>query len=187
MSLEESFLERTDYLIAKGQKILERNADRRARKNVKTPEIDKDEGAFVEWQYQSIGFLVNALGRDHVYTRGFAHKAITKLDTSIQSGLGILRAVREDIEGGYLSDLRTLISAEVFTDFLDMAEHLHKSGYVHPAASLAGAVLEDGMRKIAAANNINLKAREDLSSLNQKLANATVYNRLMQQKLQPWI
>ena len=33
-------------------------------------------------------------------------------------GQSILRSVREDVEVGYLTDIRTLISAGVFTDFL---------------------------------------------------------------------
>lgn len=105
----------------------------------------------------------------------------------VKTGQGILRAVREDVEGGYLTDIRTLISAEVFTDFLEMAEHLHDNGYKDPAASLTGAVLEDGLRKIADANIVKLKAREDLSSLNSKLVSADVYNNLMRKKIQVWI
>ena len=67
-----------------------------------------------------------------------------------------------------------------------MADHLHEAGYKDPAASLAGAVLEDGMRNIAKSTGIKVKAKEDLSSLNQKLAQASVYNRLTQKKLQVW-
>jgi hypothetical protein len=75
----------------------------------------------------------------------------------------------------------------VFTHFLEMAEHLYENGYIHPAASLTGAVLEDGMRKIAGANNIAVRSADDLGALNQKLAQANVYNRLKQQQLQPLI
>ena len=106
---------------------------------------------------------------------------------AVAAGIGILKAVKEDLTDDFLSDVRTLISADVFTDFLEMADHLHQNSYIHPAASLAGAVLEDGMRQIAVANGVNVRAREDLGSLNQKLAAASVYNRLKQQQVQPWI
>jgi uncharacterized protein YfeS len=98
-----------------------------------------------------------------------------------------LRAVREDVKDGYLIEVRTLISAEVFTDFLEMAEHLHENGYIHAAASLTGAVLENGMRNIASANNIVVRSADDLGALNQKLVQANIYNRLKQQQLQPLI
>jgi hypothetical protein len=60
----------------------------------------------------------------------------------------ILRSIRVDVEEGYLTGKRTLISAEVFTDFLEMAEHLDHNGYKSTTAYLTGAVLEDGLRKL---------------------------------------
>jgi hypothetical protein len=63
-------------------------------------------------------------------------------------GQSILRSVREDVEDGYLTDIRTLISAEVFTDFLEMAEHLDDNGYKDPTAYSTGAVLEDVCEKL---------------------------------------
>lgn len=187
-ALDERLLQRIDQLIEKGEAIIERNHDRASRsKRVTSEEIDKDNGAFVEWQWQTVNFLANFIGRDNLYTQGFGSQVRTKLDKSVQAGLGILRALREDFESGFLTDIRTLVSAELFDDFLEMAEHLHANGYKDPAASLTGAVLEDGMRRIAGKKGVRLKTREDLSSLNQKLANAEVYNRLTQRRLQPWI
>ena len=67
-----------------------------------------------------------------------------------------------------------------------MAEHLLEKGYKDPTASLIGAVLEDGLRKMAKNNGIQLKRKEDIGSLNQKLADAQVYNRLTQKRVQVW-
>ena len=67
-----------------------------------------------------------------------------------------------------------------------MAEHLLNNGYKDPAASLVGAVLEDGLRRICTTNGIAVKAREDISSLNQKLAQKQVYNPLQQKQIQVW-
>ena len=55
-----------------------------------------------------------------------------------------------------------------------------------PAASLTGAVLEDGLRKIAVANSVDVKSTDDLSALNHKLAQAKIYNRLTQRKIEVW-
>ncbi len=143
-------------------------------------------GAFAEWQAQTLTFLTNLLGSEHVYVERFTTGVQRSASSHAMTGQGILRAVREDIEAGYLTD-RTLISAEVFTDFLEMATHLHNNGYKDAAASLTGGVLKDGLRKIAAAHNVKLKAREDLSSLNSKLVSASVYNDLMRKKVRVWI
>ena len=68
-----------------------------------------------------------------------------------------------------------------------MAEHLLESDYKDPAASLCGAVLEDGLRKIAMKKGIKIKSNNDLNSLNDKCANGGVYNRLIQKKIKVWI
>jgi hypothetical protein len=104
----------------------------------------------------------------------------------VNAGLGILRALREDITERYLRKLVSLAQAEVFTDFLDMAQHLVSQGYKDPSDSLGSAVLEDGLRKIAEKNCVTVKSRDDLNSLNHRCADAGLYNRLMQKRIQVW-
>ena len=80
-----------------------------------------------------------------------------------------------------------MAAAEVFSDFLEQAEHLLEHGYSAPAASLSGAVLENGMRSLAERNGIPVKPRDDLSALNSKLAANNVYSRLRQKQVAVWI
>jgi hypothetical protein len=54
------------------------------------------------------------------------------------------------------------------------------------AASVAGTVLEDGLRRIALVQKVTVKTNDDLSSLNHKLADRQVYTRLVQKKIQVW-
>ena len=42
---------------------------------------------------------------------------------------GALRALRRDYDAGYLFKVQSLVRAEVFADFLEMAEHLLEQGY----------------------------------------------------------
>jgi hypothetical protein len=147
-----------------------------------------DTGQFAEWRTQCLTYLKHLFGGGHTYSVAFE----TDTDSgayqgAVESGIGILRAAREDIGGGYLADVRALISAEVFSDFLEMAQHLFDTGYKDPAAMLAGAVLEDGLRRIGTMRGIKVKNRDDLSALNQKCADAALYNRLVQKGVQVWI
>ena len=105
---------------------------------------------------------------------------------NVKSGKGILQALREDIEAGYLKRIETLVSADIFDDFLEMAQYLLSQGYKDPTASLVGAVLENGLRRMCLAHGITLSVKGDISSLNKKLADAEVYNRLTQKKVQVW-
>ena len=104
----------------------------------------------------------------------------------MEAGIGILKAVCEDLEDGFVTDVRTLVSAEVFTDFLAMAGHLVERGYKDPAASLCGAVLEQGLRRLATNSDVKVRERDDLSTLNQNLAAKGVYTRLVQKRLAVW-
>ena len=42
----------------------------------------------------------------------------------MNAGIGILKALKEDLELGFLTRIKDLVLAEVFTDFLDIASHL---------------------------------------------------------------
>lgn len=147
-----------------------------------------DEGLFYQWKAGALSFLKAVFGSDSTHFQEFKENCKYSNYSDALRGQSVLKAAKEDIEGGYLRKLETLVSADVFTDFLEMAEHLLEQGYKDPAASLIGAVLEDGLRKIAKNNSIQLKSKEDISSLNQKLADAPtpIYNRLTQKRIQVW-
>ena len=184
MNIEEKILKRIAELIQKGENVL-------ATHRPNPPNVIGfpmlDPGKFVEWQTQVLNFLINLLGENHIYVKNFKNNVKSGYKSNVEMGQGILAALKEDISGGYLTDIKTLISAEVFSDFLEMAEHLLENGYKDSAASLCGAVLEDGLRKIATKKGIKVKSSDDLNLLNDKCANGGVYNRLMQKKIKVWI
>jgi hypothetical protein len=99
---------------------------------------------------------------------------------------GILRGLYKDLDSGLLIDIRTIVEAEVFSDLLEMAEHLLENGYKDPAAMLIGAVLEDGLRRIARKHHITVKDDDNISSLNQKLYQKQVFNKLTLQQVKAW-
>ena len=183
MSVDDRLLNRLDELIGKADQVLATHEDPPPNV-IGFPTLDS--GPFAEWQTQSLAFLVNLLGDDHVYVVNFRESVTGGYQGTVEAGKGILTAVREDIAGGYLARLKALVAAEVFTGFVEMGEHLLDAGYKDPAASLAGAVLENGLRQIADQHGVKLKAREDIGSLNSKLAEAGIYTRLMQKKVQVW-
>ena len=104
--------------------------------------------------------------------------------------VGIFKAVKHDIESGMLTNFRSLIQAEVFADFLDMAEHLHMESYKDAAAVLLGAVLEDSLRKVADATGVstlNSKGKPlTIDPLNIELAKKGAYNALVQKQITSW-
>lgn len=183
MSVKDDVLRRLDVLLQKADAVLATHKP--SPPNViGAPTLDSQ--AFTEWQTQSLSYLINLLGPDHTYVDHFRRQVKGGYTGTVRSGKGILQALREDIEAGYLTRIETLVSADIFDDFLEMAAYLLSQEYKDPTASLVGAVLENGLRRICLARGITLSVKEDISSLNKKLADAGVYNRLTQKKAQVW-
>jgi hypothetical protein len=103
---------------------------------------------------------------------------------------GILRAVQHDVKSGLMRNLRGLLQAEIFADFLEMAEHLLHEGYKDAAAVLLGAVLEDSLRKLAATHNVPVTSSGGkaltIDPLNVALAKAGAYGPLVQKQITTW-
>jgi len=175
------FLERVEGLIQKGEEVSATAQVRYSTTNQKFT----DEGLTVEWQTSCLSFLRGNF-KDTPYFERFRDEVKSKFASSTIIGLAILRALKGDIEKGYLTSYRTLVIADVFSDFLDMAEHLLENEYKDPSASLIGAVLESGLRKICNNNKITVKSNDNISSLNKKLADNDVYSRLKQKEIQVW-
>ena len=187
MNSKEEVLARLDTLIQKAESVLlTQKAAPDIISGYNTGRMILDFESFFEWQTQSSVYLSNLLGPDAIYAQQFNAKVDQAVPEDVSIGRGILKGVREDIEGGHLKRIEALVSADIFSDFLDMAGYLLEEGYKDPAASLIGAVLENGLRKICANRGITVKSTEKISTLNQKLANGKVYNRLTQRKLEVW-
>jgi hypothetical protein len=145
------------------------------------------------------GQLIRRLyGIGSQYDQNFQRVLATTLFTSMHSYhyshvselAGILRGVQHDLNSGMLFDLRLLLQAEIFADFLDMAEHLLNSRYKDAAAVLLGAVLEDSLRKLAQSSGVATTGTNGkpltIDPLNAALAKTDVYGPLVQKQITTW-
>lgn len=131
---------------------------------------------------------------DNQYTRatqdlpeglqGFAGFAVVVL-------AGVLRGLRADVEAGYMRTLEELVHADLFSDFLEMAHELQRSGYKDAAAVIAGSTLEEHLRKLAEKNGVAIAkpggAPKKADALNADLAGAAAYNKLEQKSVTAWL
>lgn len=123
-----------------------------------------------------------------------AHETLkSKYDISITVNqlIGILKALRADYEAGHLVAIHELIHADIFSDFLQMANYLIEGNYKDPAAVLAGGTLEEHLRKLCQKNNIEIMKDDShyrtADSLNADLAGANVYSKLDQKSATAWL
>lgn len=149
--------------------------------------VDVDPNALLEWRVKIRNLLAKACGEDSEHYREFIANetkgAYSTYFETLQSLRSVFVAAREDFEGGYVQDFRNLVIAEVFSDILAQASELLSSGYVGPAAVLAGAVLEDELRKSCLAAGIDLPEKPKLDYMNGQLAKANTYNKFTQKRI----
>lgn len=82
--------------------------------------------------------------------------------------------------------IRTLVTADVCADFMEMATHLFEKDYLVSAAALSTAVLEDTLRHIAQANDVAIDQKDTLDPLNNKCAKKGVYTKYWQKMAYGW-
>jgi pyruvate/2-oxoglutarate dehydrogenase complex dihydrolipoamide acyltransferase (E2) component len=104
---------------------------------------------------------------------------------------GVLRALRDDYTAGYLQTVTELVHADLFADFLEMASELQQKNFKDPAAVLAGSVLEEHVRKLAAKSGIDVEkpdgSPKKADTINADLAREEVYSKLEQKSVTAWL
>jgi hypothetical protein len=99
---------------------------------------------------------------------------------------GILRALRVDYDAERLQTFQELIHADLFSDFLEMAEYFLQEGYKDPAAVIAGGVLEEHLRKLCPKHGVAVLPRTKLDTMNVDLAKINAYNKNDQKQVTAW-
>jgi hypothetical protein len=103
---------------------------------------------------------------------------------------GVLKALHDAYCAGYLSTVAELIHADVFADFIEMAEHLLAEGYKDPAAVVVGSTLEEHLRRLCARNGIapDVAGRpKKADQMNAELTSKSVYSKLDQKSITAWL
>lgn len=155
---------------------------------------DKYPEEFIATRAAIISFLSKIYHENHPFL-----KEIISLNRPTARGSTIIEKIMEqvikELEQGFLDDIKFTISAEIFTDFVDMAEHLLDTGYKDAAAVILGSSLESHLRKVANKYKIsttfkNKKGKIEnhpASKLNDELHKAQKYNAAMHKSIMGWI
>ena len=104
--------------------------------------------------------------------------------------VGIIKALRADYNAGYLQLIHELIHADIFSDFLEMAEYLLETGFKDPSAVLVGGVLEEHLRKLCQKNSIPDSLNDHpkkADKMNSELASSQIYGKLEQKSVTAWL
>ena len=186
--MTEDILKRVDELIDIGNNVL----------STTTYEDFSDgsvnHGKYIGFRSASLSFLERTFGTDHPYCKALTVYMLSSCPASTEAGINILQVAKAEIEGGWLFTVKGLISAEIFADFMEMAEHLLEEGYKDAAAVMIGSILEEHLRKLCEKNNIPVTVEKEdkikskkADTINHELSKAEVYNKLEMKQITTWL
>lgn len=142
--LRQKYTDRLDTLIEEGAKLV---AELETRDHPPTAPI-------LEWGTKCASLLMQILPRNHPRRADIPEYGV-QLGCLVNppNQLAQLKGIRDDFVNGFLDDLGERIEAEIAADYMGQAEQLlceGQSGQCDhvPAAVLAGAVLENALRKL---------------------------------------
>ncbi len=138
-----------------------------------------------------LSFIDKFYGSTHIYYSEVKARSSDSYSNA-EINVGILKTIREEFESGFFTlDLRSLIAEEIFSDYLEMSEHLLKKGYKDAAAVIIGSSLESHLRQLCVANEMSLTDDRDriktAGRLNDELHRNEVYGGLYHKQLLGWL
>jgi len=164
------------------------------RKNSPYGGCSVDSGALAGLRASVLSFIAMVYGNNHSHYSEFDSATDSSQEYKAKKGHAILLSIQNEIEGGWVFALKQLVSAEIFSDFLEMAEHLLSQDYKDPAAVMIGSVLEENLRQLCLANEIDTKIEKDGSFISKKadrlnadLAKSVIYTKLDQKAVTMWL
>lgn len=126
------------------------------------------ESAYVEgtgwqkWATSVLNLLQGVFGSGTPHYQNFKniYDYFRYTESHLAEAKGVFLAAKADYAGGYLFNLESSISGQIFGDFVALAKQALKEGSKDVAAVLACAALEDTLKKYAVINNLDVQNKE---------------------------
>jgi hypothetical protein len=114
--------------------------------------------------------------------------------TNLSELIGVLNAIEHDLENGLLEKVTHLVAADIFSNFLEMAEHLLDEGYKDAATVMIGSVLEEHLRQLCHNHGIDThyiskgdSMPKKANLINDDLRKEGVYGPIEQKQVLAWL
>ena len=142
----------------------------------------------------ALSFIKRIYGDSHPYYIEFRDGVSREYFQSVELAQVILRNIKKELKGGWIFSTKGLVSAEIFSNFFEMANHLLNEGYKDAAAVMIGCVLEEHLRQLCYKEGIpttiskgGKKSFKKANTLNDELAGKDVYNKLDHKNVLAWL
>jgi hypothetical protein len=184
-------IERAEKLILFGNEIEKTQWKRQVGRSTY---IYVDNGKMAAFRSSCLSFIKLFYGTSHPHFIEFENSTKNHYLGNLAAGVGIMIAIKEEIAEGWLTTYKGLVSSEIFSNFIEMSEHLLEQGYKDPAAVVLGSVLEEHLRQLCLKFKVDIKIEvngkfvpKKADTLNANLVKAGAYNVLDQKSVTSWL
>lgn len=140
------------------------------------------------------GAIQRASGTNSPYTKELDTIDKSRSSAREASYRGVAESLLDDLEAGYTETVNELVHAEVFADYLGMAEHLLSAGYKDAAAVIIGSTLESHLRNLCRKHGLAVEQStsngpkpKKAETINADLCKAGAYDSVDQKNVTAWL
>ena len=192
--MKEKLLKKIDDLLTKCKVLLE--LAKEFDNNLSIRDDGTGLAEFKAFKTATLSFLAHTIGNEKKYYKDFDYHVIYFKGYNLTIAYELLQNIRKDVEEGWLESIKGIVSAELFSDFLEMSEHLLEENYKDPAAVIIGSVLEENLRELCTRHTISITTTDPKTgkvkpnkaeTMNVDLCRNGVYNTLVQKSVTAWL
>jgi len=186
---KQDLIKRIDQLVSQGNVVLS------TKKYSEWSGNYVDMGLQVGFRSATLSFIKNLYGELHPFYIDFNERVKGQAFHETENGINILTAIRSEVENDWLISIKSMVSAEIFSDFLEMGKYLLDQNYKDPSAVMIGSVLEEHLRLLCKNNNVSIDfvnnsgdtIPKKADTMNSDLVKASVYGVLEQKNVTAWL
>ncbi len=140
--------------------------------------------------------IIDIAGKDSEYFRQIINIEKKNYPSRVVVfSMGVIDALLFNVKNEYLTEFSELIHANLFSNFLEMSEHLLDEGYKDAAAVITGSTLENHLKKLAQKYGVTLdytdakgkKRKRSSDQLNIDLSKSKIYSLNDQKQVIAWL
>lgn len=156
-----------------------------------------DAGFGSKFRASGVALLEELYGTQHQYYVDFLSQTSNRYNIAgFEQAAAIIEVVEHHVNNGWYESITGLVAGDVFSDFLDMADHLLDERYKDAAAVIAGSSLENHLKRLASKAGVPTTVMDGSSAkvqakkvetINADLVKANVYDKNDQKQVTAWM
>lgn len=144
----------------------------------------------VHWRASCINLIRSTVGTENFFYSSFPadyeNHSSRNIETYIHAGLGILTSLSDEINAGLITDLKSIVAADLLISIQEQTDALLQANYKDAAAVYCRIMLESFLKKICDKNEIPHTNRSTINPLAESLRNEEVINIVEWRQILSW-